>query len=133
MKFFTPDWARLRVPEVLLSWIPAFQDDRHDTFMRTCFAKLFGITEPVYDAEVLEVSGVAIDSSFCAYGPQRLVKEASNCSAWDKPITNGWYFKYLVPQLELRLAMSADPRAIPYSERAVLRTLHDQDGKRVRD
>jgi len=125
-----PSFARAHVPKELTCW--SATADSPDSHWRASFAKLFGVSEPVYDAEILEIDGIPIKGNFRAFGPKQMVLEAAERSSAGNPIVNGWFFKYLVPQVELYLATSAEPLSISYSETAVLRTLRDGNGNRVR-
>ena len=98
---------------------------------RANFARLFGISEPIYDAEVLAIGGYERDYPYIAYGPKEMVLGAARASSWGKPIINGWFFRYLVPQMELAFAVDSVSATIPYDESAVLRTIHDEKGNRV--
>jgi|GEM_PF-5202680 len=83
--------------------------------------------DDVVRAEVYRTPDLVFEE-VSVYGPKFLTLEAYRASLANRPIYNGWFARYFVPQLELSLARKAAGTPTRYSERASLRKVVDLDG-----
>lgn len=91
-------------------------------------SRLFQINEPVYSAEVFYISDFYLGAYF--WGPKSMVIEAWK-SGGRRPITNSWFVKYLIPQVELALLRKSDAPALRYREEATVNKVRDENGSEV--
>ena len=100
-----------RAPEAWLPWLNPEQ-----TRMQR-YAEVFEIDDEMCSARIVSVSDVYINQY--VWGPRWMILEGARRSS-DLPITNPWFVKYLIPQVELGLSWKADSPKIEYKEQAVI-------------
>jgi hypothetical protein len=103
-------------------WHPWFEPLRSSN---QNYAQLFNIDEEVCRARVRDISGVYIDQYF--WGPRSMVLQALQTGV-DQAITNPWFVRFLIPQVELSFVGRQGSPALKYRERAVVTKVLSEAG-----
>ena len=108
-----------RMPKI---WLPWFEPDR--TNLRR-LAELFAIEGEMGRARVSTISDTYVNAYF--WGPLPMLMEAAQ-SPIDKPITNPWFSKYLIPQAQLHRIGDEPGPTIEYREVALITKVRNERG-----
>jgi hypothetical protein len=93
--------------------------------------RFFDTNEDIAVAYVTSIEGVALHGELCIYGPRESSLLAYRQSMNREPITSNWFMDYLVPQVELHMALNSPATRTRYEERAWIRKVVDLSGRNI--
>jgi hypothetical protein len=98
-------------------------------FFSQSLSKFFGFHEPVCRANLLSVSGENISEYI--YGPKSLILDVSKNFGYDQLINTRFFVDYLIPQVELMLALKYNNKIIHYNGTASINKAIDENNDEI--